>query len=88
MSTVYVRQPSTLWRVIKVLLILSAIGFAGWLIYKKFFQKKKMDLMDDADDLDDLDELEMDMGDADEDFDDGAFEASANDVIANAEDMA
>ena len=85
MSTVYVRQPSTLWRVIKVLLILSAIGFVGWLIYKKFFQKKKVDLLDDADDLD---ELDIDMDDVDEDFDDSAFEASANDVIANAEDMA
>lgn len=85
MNTVYVKQPSTVWKVIKILLIISAIGFVAWIVYKKFFQKKKTDLLDDADDLD---ELDIDMSDLDVDFDEDAFEVSAGDVIANAEDMA
>ena len=86
MNTVYVKQPSTVWKVIKVLLIISAIGFVAWIVYKKFFQKKKSDLVDDAYGLD---EIELYMSELDVDLDvEAPFEAAADDVIANVEDMA
>jgi len=69
--------------VLKTLLILAAVAFAAYKIYEKFF-KKKNDAELDAETPDALAEN----ADCTEEADNAAFEASAEDVISNAEESA
>ena len=67
----------TVWTVIGIVLAVAGLCFIGYKVYDKFFRKKKAAIVS-ADDAEELGDLL-----ADESLE--AFEASADDVIVNAE---
>ena len=74
---VVVKKKNTVWKVLGILLAVAALCVAAVALYKKFFKKKQKE-------LDEVAELEL----LDDVCDEDAFEASAEAVIVNAEEMA
>ena len=85
-NIVVVKKKSTFWTVVKILLIVGAVCLVAAKIYQKFFKKKTVEVLEDADDLAALDAADEvpteNVVEAEE-----TFEAPAEAVIANAEDM-
>ena len=88
-NTVYVEKKSGgFWRFVKVALVVAAVAYVGVKVYQKYFKKEELAL-DSDEELDaaldtELEPLELDVSD---DFSEETFEASADAVIANAEDL-
>ena len=76
------KKHSTLFTVLKVILVVAAVSFAAYKIYQKFFRKKQVELPEDEE-PDAIDACEETSASAEE----AAFEVSAQDVIANPESM-
>ncbi|MBQ1229664.1 MAG: hypothetical protein II369_04470 [Clostridia bacterium] len=75
-------KKSTLWTVVKILLAVGAVCAVAAVVYHKFFRKKKEEeLLEEAEELEALDIAEELIDD------EPPFEASAEAVIANAEEM-
>ena len=85
-DVVYVeKKKSGFWSFVKVALVVAAAAYVAVKVYQKYFKKVDVEL-DDAEELDEaLEPLELDL--SDDTVEDGVFEASADAVIANAEDM-
>ena len=87
---VVVKKENRFWKVVKVLLVLAAIGFVAVKVYNKFFSKKNELL--DAEDEEDIEALaEADEIDAEDDVEEPVaeeptFEASADAVLDSAEE--
>lgn len=81
-ETDYVVKKRNGWvSAIKVILILAAVAFAAYTIYRKFFAKKAAVELEAEDDLDGLEESVTEGEEI------AALEADAEDVIANPECM-
>lgn len=82
-SVVYVEKKNGFWKFVKVALAVAAVAFVAVKVYQKFFKKTEIEMDEELDT--ELESLELDLSDdvAEEDV----FEASADAVIANAEDM-
>ena len=77
------KKKCTWWSVIKALIIIAAVAYAGYKIYTKFFKKK-------ADALPEVDSDEL-LAEAAEDLSEepvAVLEASADDVLTVSEDGA
>lgn len=89
-QVVVVKKENRFWKVVKVLLVLAAIGFVAVKVYNKFFSKKNELL--DAEDEEDIEALaEADEIDAEDDVEEPVaeeptFEASADAVLDSAEE--
>jgi flagellar biosynthesis/type III secretory pathway M-ring protein FliF/YscJ len=84
-QVVVVKKENRFWKVVKVLLVLAAIGFVAVKVYNKFFRKKNELL--DAEDEEDMEALaEADEIDAEDDAEEPTFEASADAVLDSAEE--
>ena len=84
-QVVVVKKENRFWKVVKVLLVLAAIGFVAVKVYNKFFRKKNELL--DAEDEEDMEVLaEADEIDAEDDAEEPTFEASADAVLDSAEE--
>lgn len=79
------KKKCTWWSLIKALIIIAAVAYAGYKIYTKFFKKKKAEVLPETD----SDEL---LSDATvEDLSEepvAVLEASAEDVLTASEDAA
>ena len=101
MEEVYVKRQNGFLKVLKVLLIVAAIGIVVVKIYQKFFKNRSVAMLndveefDEADLLDDVDEADVaadeavtDEAVADEPVaDEIPFEVLADDVIVNIADI-
>ena len=74
-------KKSTLWLVVKIVLAVGAVCAVAAVVYHKFFRKKKEELLEEAEELEALDVAEEPIDE------EPPFEASAEAVIANAEEM-
>lgn len=74
---VVVKKKNTVWKVLGILLAIAAVCVAAVALYQKVFKKKKQE-------LDEVAELEL----LDDVCDEDAFEADAEAIIVNAEEMA
>ncbi len=84
-NVVYVEKKNGFWKFVKVALVVAAAAYVAVKVYQKYFKKVEVEI-DDAEELDaELEPIEIELSDdtAQED----AFEASAEAVIANAEEM-
>ena len=90
-QVVVVKKENRFWKVVKVLLVLAAIGFIAVKVYNKFFRKKN-ELLDAEDEenveaLADADEVEEAEEVAEEPVaEEPTFEASADAVLDSAEE--
>ena len=83
-NTVYVEKKSGFWRFVKIALVVAAVAYVAVKVYQKYFKKEELEL--EAEELDtELEPLALDL--SDESFEEDAFEASADAVIANVEEM-
>ena len=79
-NLVVVKKKNTFWKILGIILAVGALCLIAAKVYQKFFKKKCEEC--EAPDEEDLPELDV----AEEDEAE-AFEAPAEAVIANAEDM-
>ena len=79
-SEVIVKKKTSFGKVLAILLAIAAVAFVAVKVYRKFF--KKQEELDEADELDALPEE----NEAEEEKEE-SFEASAEDVIANSEEL-
>lgn len=78
------QKKSGFWTAIKIILAVAAIGFVAYKIYKKYFCKKAEELPEEEETL----VLEAEDAVAEEEISEPeAFEAPAEAVIANAEEL-
>ena len=81
-EVVYVSRGATVWKVVKILLVVAGLCFIAVKLYQKFYKKKQEEALAAADDgvllEDDYDE---------DDDEDEPFEYPASAVIQNAADM-
>jgi len=83
-NVVYVEKKSGFWRFVKVALVVAAVAYVAVKVYQKYFKKIELDL--DTEELDtELEPLALDF--SDDVAEEETFEASADAVIANAEEM-
>ena len=75
-NVVIVKKKHTALKIITALLAIAAICLVAYKLYQKYFKKK-------TEELDELDELEL----LDTECEEEAFEAPAEVVIVNAEEM-
>ena len=85
-NVVYVeKKKSGFWGFVKVALVVAAAAYVAVKVYNKYFKKIEVEI-DDEEALDaDLESLEIDL--SVESVEEDTFEASAEAVIANAEEM-
>ena len=85
-NVVYVeKKKSGFWGFVKVALVVAAAAYVAVKVYNKYFNKIEVEI-DDEEALDaDLESLEIDL--SVESVEEDTFEASAEAVIANAEEM-
>ena len=85
-NVVYVeKKKSGFWGFVKVALVVAAAAYVAVKVYNKYFKKIEVEI-DDEEALDaDLESLELDL--SVESVEEDTFEASAEAVIANAEEM-
>ena len=80
-EVVYVDRGATVWKVIKILLVLAAVTFVAVKLYQKFAKKKQEEALAAAD------AEALLNADVDDDEDDEPFEYPAEAVIQNAANM-
>ena len=85
-NVVYVeKKKSGFWGFVKVARVVAAVAYVAVKVYNRYFKKIELEI-DDTEELDaELETLELDL--ADDSATDDVFEASADAVIANTEDM-
>ena len=85
-NVVYVeKKKSGFWGFVKVALVVAAAAYVAVKVYNKYFKKIEVEI-DDEEALEaDLESLEIDL--SVESVEEDTFEASAEAVIANAEEM-
>ena len=85
-NVVYVeKKKSGFWGIVKVALVVAAVAYVAVKVYNRYFKKIELEI-DDTEELDaELEPLELDL--SDDSVEDDVFEASADAVIANTEDM-
>lgn len=84
-NVVYVKQKSTFWTVVKVLLVVAGVCLVAARIYQKIRAKKEAALLEEPEEVELFDDL-LEEAEVEEDAEE-AFEVPAEAVIANAEDM-
>ena len=84
-NVVYVKQKSTFWTVVKVLLVVAGVCLIAARIYQKIRAKTAAALLEEPEEVELFDDL-LEEAEVVEDAEE-AFEVPAEAVIANAEDM-
>ena len=85
-NVVYVeKKKSGFWGFVKVALVVAAAAYVAVKVYNKYFKKIEVEIDDEAALDAELESLELDL--TVEDAEEEAFEASAEAVIANAEEL-
>ena len=84
-NVVYVEKKNGFWKFVKIALVVAAAAYVAVKVYQKYFKKVELEI-DDTEALDtELEQLELDL--PDDTVEEEVFEASADAVIVNADDM-